>query len=147
MQINPDTNIGAYMIRSYAPNEINIYTPLTEEQLLAFSQTPENKPTQETLSLQSPFIMTNNKLLTDWHVSSPGALTRDDFRQFVDLNVEIVILGTGKTIEFPDPKNSIFLQQHGVGLEVMTTEAACRTYNFLVSDGRKVAGAFFMIKG
>ncbi len=146
MQINPDINTAAYTIRSYGENEVNIYTPLTEEQILANMTSPTRQPIQHTKTLNAPLIVTTERLIENWEVEEPGALTQDHFKQLLELDVEIVILGTGRQIVFPDPKYTVYLQKHHVGLEVMSTEAACRTYNFLVSDGRKVAAALFMIK-
>lgn len=51
---------------------------------------------------------------------------------------EVVILGTGARHVHPDPRLFVTLQQRGIGVEVMNTAAACRTYNVLLADGRRV---------
>lgn len=51
---------------------------------------------------------------------------------------EIVLLGTGARLRFPHPSLTRPLMEAGIGLEVMDTGAACRTYNLLASEGRKV---------
>ena len=146
MQINPDINIRVYTIRSYEPGQINIYTPVSEEEFLKNYNSEQREPLRHTQSLTKPFIVSNNQLIEDWHVTDPTEINQDNLKQLVDLDVEIAILGTGERIHFPDAKYLAWIQQQGIGLEVMTTEAACRTYNFLVSDGRKVAAALFMVE-
>jgi uncharacterized protein len=57
------------------------------------------------------------------------------------LDREIVLLGTGRLLRFPRPELLRPLVQAGVGVEVMDVQAACRTYNILASEERKVAAA------
>lgn len=144
MQINPDFNISAYTIRSYSNDAVVIYTPVTEEQLRLQRTSPNHEAVQHTVSLEKPFIVSTTQLIEDWQVEDPQNLTREDFAPILKQDIEILILGTGKRIHFPDPKIQLELQNHGMGLEVMATAAACRTYNFLVSDQRKVAMALFL---
>jgi uncharacterized protein len=53
----------------------------------------------------------------------------------------IVLIGTGKTLKFPHPSLLRPLIDARIGYEVMATDAACRTYNVLLSEGRKVCAA------
>ena len=55
----------------------------------------------------------------------------------------VILIGTGKTQQFPSAAIWQKLVANGVGFEVMTTDSACRTYNVLLGDARKVAAAFF----
>ena len=66
--------------------------------------------------------------LRDW---SPATLDGHTFEELMDLPVEILLLGTGR-------------RKKGIGLEVMDTPAACRTYNILLSEDRKVGAAIFL---
>jgi uncharacterized protein len=68
-------------------------------------------------------------------------LSADDFTFLKELKVEIVLLGTGARQRFPHPRLTAALAQAGIGLEVMDVQAACRTYNILVAEERKVAAA------
>ena len=52
-----------------------------------------------------------------------------------------MLLGTGARQRFPHPRLTAPLAQAGIGLEVMDLQAACRTYNILVAEERKVAAA------
>jgi uncharacterized protein len=77
----------------------------------------------------------------DWSVERFDALTAEDFRFLKELGVEIVLLGTGPRQRFPHPRLTAALAQARIGLEVMDVHAACRTYNILVAEERKVAAA------
>lgn len=74
-----------------------------------------------------------------WQPASFDALCADDFARLAALDVEIVLLGTGKQQRFPHPRLTAPLANARVGLEVMDTKAACRTYNILVAEARRVA--------
>ena len=68
-------------------------------------------------------------------------LSADDFGFLGTLEAEIVLLGTGPRQRFPHPRLTAPLARARIGLEVMDLQAACRTYNILVAEGRKVAAA------
>lgn len=76
-----------------------------------------------------------------WSVARFDDLTAADFQFLQQLQVEIVLLGTGPRQRFPHPRLTAALAQAGIGLEVMDVQAACRTYNILVAEERKVAAA------
>jgi len=71
-------------------------------------------------------------------------LTSDEIEKIAALKPEVVLLGTGKIHRFLHPKLSMVLSQQGIAVECMTTAAACRTYNILMSEGRKVAAALLL---
>ncbi|WP_353573195.1 Mth938-like domain-containing protein [Candidatus Albibeggiatoa sp. nov. BB20] len=79
--------------------------------------------------------------LSDWDVDGFDSLELDHFKRLRALQPELVILGTGLQQQFPDPKLCIPLIEAHIGLEVMNRQAACRTYNILVAEGRKVLAA------
>ena len=79
--------------------------------------------------------------ILDWDVAGFDALRAEDFQVFSTLGVDIVLLGTGTRQRFPHPRLTAPLARAGIGLEVMTLQAACRTYNILVAEERKVAAA------
>ena len=76
-----------------------------------------------------------------WDVSAFTQLEIEDFEKLKVLDVEILLLGTGPTQRFPHPRLTQPLATAGIGLEVMDLKAACRTYNILVAEERKVAAA------
>ena len=79
-----------------------------------------------------------------WSVSSFEALGEGDLERLRALAPEVALLGTGSRQRFPHPRLSRALTEARIGLEVMTTAAACRTYNILMAEGRKVAAALLL---
>ncbi|MGH8693298.1 MAG: Mth938-like domain-containing protein [Burkholderiales bacterium] len=79
-----------------------------------------------------------------WAVSRVDTLREEDLEFLACLGVEIVLLGTGKSLRFVHPRLLQSLARGRVGVEVMDTPAACRTYNILVAEGRKVAAALIL---
>jgi uncharacterized protein len=79
--------------------------------------------------------------LQAWEAQAFDSLLPEHFAFLTDLGAEIVLLGTGPRQRFPHPKLTAALPRAGIGLEVMDLQAACRTYNILVAEERKVAAA------
>lgn len=88
-------------------------------------------------------IVTAQQVL-EWHIAGFEALGAGDFELLLGLQPEIVILGTGSVQRFPAPALSRPLANAGIGFEAMDTRAACRTYNILTAEGRKVAAAILI---
>jgi uncharacterized protein len=72
------------------------------------------------------------------------ALGPEHFAALADLQVEVVIFGSGARIRFPKPQWLAALSQRRIGVETMDTAAACRTYNILAQEGREVAVALLL---
>ena len=89
-------------------------------------------------------IVTPQSLETEWGATSFDALNMSHFAVVAELAPEVVILGTGATHRFIHPRVIIALTQKNIPVECMTTDAACRTYNILMSEGRKVAAALIL---
>ncbi len=83
---------------------------------------------------------------TRWPLTSIDTLTPEHFAPVFELDFkpELVILGTGPTLQFPEPIQTRELANAQIGLEVMDTGAACRTYNVLVDDGRRVVACLLV---
>jgi len=77
-----------------------------------------------------------------WSAAGFESLQAADFDPVVSLGPEVILLGTGLRHRLVHPALTAFLARAGIALETMDTRAACRTYNILVADGRRVAGAF-----
>jgi uncharacterized protein len=84
-------------------------------------------------------IIVTAQAVQPWNPARFDALCADDFKRLAELDVEIVLLGTGPRQRFPHPRLTAPLAAARVGLEVMDTKAACRTYNILVAEARQVA--------
>lgn len=89
-------------------------------------------------------ILTENTLVSDWRPQTISELLHTDFQPILDLKPEIVLLGTGSGLNFPSPALTARLLQNGIGVEVMDTAAACRTYNILLAEQRHVAAALLL---
>jgi uncharacterized protein len=76
-----------------------------------------------------------------WSVADFAGLTPEEFGVLENRGLEIVLLGTGPKQRFPHPRLTARLSAAGIGVEVMDLKAACRTYNILVAEERKVAAA------
>lgn len=92
----------------------------------------------------TPVILTNTEVITTWSPPAVGALSIDDFRLVLKQAPELLILGTGDRLEFPSPKLGVEIMRAGIGFEVMDTSAACRTFNVLVGEGRRVMAALLL---
>ena len=79
-----------------------------------------------------------------WPVSTFEALTATDFAQIEATKPDVVILGTGQQQKFIHPRLITALTSQRIGVECMDNQAACRTYNILMAEGRKVALALIM---
>ena len=86
-------------------------------------------------------IVLPDRIVEDWGATSFDALSDAHMAALAGLDREVVLLGTGKLLRFPRPELMRPLAQAGVGVEVMDLQAACRTYNILASEGRRVAAA------
>jgi len=79
-----------------------------------------------------------------WPVTDFAQLRAADFAGLLPLQPEIVLLGTGSKQRFVHPRLTQALQQQRIGVECMDTSAACRTYNILMAEGRKVVAALIL---
>jgi len=78
---------------------------------------------------------------SDWVAAGYDELTEAHFAYFLILKPDVLLLGTGTTQRFPHPRLYRALTDAGIGVECMNTPAACRTYNILVAEGRRVVAA------
>ena len=86
-------------------------------------------------------VVLPDRILTDWQPAGFDMLQAADFDRLAELAPEIVLLGTGARLRFPRPELTRALIDAHIGLEVMDLQAACRTYNILAAEDRKVAAA------
>jgi uncharacterized protein len=79
-----------------------------------------------------------------WGASSFATLDPSHFAQIADLKPELVIFGSGAFQRFPRPDLLRALINAKIGFEIMDTQAACRTYNILVGEGRQAMAALLL---
>ena len=99
------------------------------------------------IEFRENIVVTPEKIVTGWAPGGFDALVADDFAAVAALHPEVALLGTGTTIRFPHPRVTRALTDARIGLEVMDTPAACRTFNILAAEGRKVAVAILLSPG
>lgn len=62
----------------------------------------------------------------------------------LEMQPEVVLIGTGHSLRFPEPHLLAPVIRQGLGYEVMDTQAACRTYNILANESRNVVAALLI---
>jgi len=121
MKLTDETQRGTNFIRAYSDSEIRIGEG----------------------AVRTSCIVTADEV-REWTPRSADAITLPDLEPLLALAPEIIILGTGATQQFPESSILAAILSRGIGCEVMTTGAACRTYNVLVGEDRKVAAALLL---
>jgi uncharacterized protein len=86
-------------------------------------------------TLAAPFL---------WECAQFDALQGAHFERLAQMDADLVIFGSGERIRFPQPALLQALFSRRIGVETMDTQAACRTYNFLAGEGRKVVAALLL---
>lgn len=122
MKLTRHTAGGHHEIRSVAPDCIRV----DEEELT------------------SSFVLSPDRLIPSWPPRRLDQVTDEHWETLLELEPEVVLLGTGDRIHFPDARVFARFQSRGIGFEVMDTAAACRTYNVLVSEERRVVAALML---
>ena len=92
----------------------------------------------------SSLVVSGERLIVDWPAASVDVLGADHLAAILELAPEIAIIGSGSTFRFPEPARLAPLHQARIGVEVMDTAAACRTYNILLGEGRNVVAALIV---
>lgn len=95
--------------------------------------------------LSQSCIISPDQLIEDWSATAAQNLLASHMQVVLALEPEIVILGTGSRLHFPVREVAEACYAAGAGFEVMDTGAACRTYNILAGEGRRVVAALLMI--
>ena len=86
-------------------------------------------------------ILMPESIIPDWTSAKLDSLTEADMQKLLELGTEIILLGTGNRLRFPPGALLRPFAAAGIGLDIMDLQAACRTYNILAAEGRKVAAA------
>ena len=122
MKFSEDVNFGSQVINRYDDNSITV-----NERIFTHS-----------------LIVSNFQLVENWPVNEINELSNQSLQAIIELQPEVIIIGTGKQILFPRPENYSSIINTGIGIEFMNTGAACRTYNILLSEDRKVAAGIII---
>jgi len=115
-------NEGANQIKGYGPGELRINDDRYTE----------------------PLVVMPESLWQGWLPIRAGELETAHLEPLVEETIEVLLIGTGDRLVFPEPALTAPLINQGIGVEAMDTPAACRTFNILMSEDRKVAAALFL---
>lgn len=94
--------------------------------------------------LSHPLILDSRSQPQPWPCEGFDELNASHFAPLAALKPELVILGTGLRLRFPQAAWLRPLIEAGIGVESMDTGAACRTYNILAAEGRHVLAALLL---
>jgi uncharacterized protein len=125
MKLHLDSPGGSYQITGYGPGFVRVNEQRYARSLLVFP----------------------DKLIPHWSPVNISSLCAADMNPIIGLSPEIVLIGTGSRHVFPDAYLMAPLIAVRVGVETMDTFAACRTYNILLAEGRRVAAALIIEPG
>jgi uncharacterized protein len=121
MSLVQDNSDTIYQLRGYRPGFIKVNDDiLTHSMLIAIDQ------------------------LQEWAPQSLAELTTEHFDAILALKPTIILLGTGDTLVFPPMHLYGHLLNKGIGVEVMNSSAACRTFNALAAEHRRVVAAILI---
>jgi uncharacterized protein len=93
---------------------------------------------------QSSLIMTPDRLFPEWSVKTTKDIKENSFEAIESLDIEIILLGTGNTQEHLEPKLLEYFSKKNIAIESMSNQSACRTYNILANEERKVLLALML---
>ena len=93
---------------------------------------------------QDSIIVSAHEIVPDWTVTTIDEIDERSIAPILAMEPEIILLGTGDSVRFPDRRLMAGILARRIGLEVMDTAAACRTFNILVGEDRQVAAALLM---
>jgi len=117
-----DGAVGVNIIKSYEPGRVQIRDGYFSRSL----------------------IVLRDQLITDWQPRAAAELRTIHFEPVLEHRPEVLILGTGENQAFPEPATFMTLIDLGIGFEVMSNAAACRTYNILLAEDRRAALALIL---
>ena len=89
-------------------------------------------------------VVTPERLIRNWLPETFEELRQEHIARLEELQPEIIVLGTGGRLQFPAAEFTVGFLSRGIGVEIMDTNAACRTYNIVQSEGRRVVAALLI---
>ncbi len=90
------------------------------------------------------FIISPEVFHEQWSLHSIGQFNSEHIEPLIEMQPELIILGTGNKLTFPAVETYASLIRKKIGIEFMDTGAACRTYNILTGEGRKVVAGMIL---
>ena len=138
MKFAQDIDDHIYHVHGFNGDGIEIAIP-------SGASRPKIEPIDGIITLCESFVITPLLLIEEWDARQVSALVNaQTIAPLLALDIEILILGSGVRLIFPEASLLASFMQKGIGVEVMDSRAACRTYNLLSGEGRKVAAAIIL---
>lgn len=122
MKLHQDSSGALNTVTGYGPDYVDINLERHEQSVIVLPGAP----------------------VQAWPVSSFDSLAPEHFAMLLDPAPEVVIFGSGTRLRFQHPRLVAALTARRIGVETMDFQAACRTYNILMAEGRKVAAALLI---
>ncbi len=94
--------------------------------------------------IESNIVISKDELIENWSVDSYQNLALQHMDPIIAWQPEVILLGTGKESCFQNYELLSYITSKNIGLEIMNTGAACRSYNLLIDEGRKVVACLFL---
>ena len=95
---------------------------------------------------ETSLIVTPERVVAPWPPTETVAIDSPAMDAVLELEPAIILLGTGRRQLFPDSRVYARALARGIGVEIMDTAAACRTYDILMAESRRVAAALILIE-
>lgn len=145
MKFSLDQSDAMYRIKSYESGAVTVLYPPTvaAANVIAMEGNTE-RPRLIEEQLTTSFIIAPAQLVRGWPPHNFAEVTESHLDTVAELDAEIVLLGTGARAHLPNAAWMAKFARRGIGLETMATGAACRTYNVLMSEGRRVVAAILV---
>ena len=116
MKLHLENALGEFRISSYADGVIIVNEqPFTEAIIVTATEAPQS-----------------------WGVSDASMVTIESLAPLLECKPEVILVGTGERQVFPDMQVISHLYERQIGVEIMDTRAACRTFNIVAGEGRRV---------
>lgn len=140
MKFTQDANPAGYIIRAYAPGRITVAYPPARaaDNVVTLPQASTERPVLLEEHLTASFVIAPQHLMRHWPPQRFEELDEEHLHLITTLDPEVILLGTGQRIRFPNHAWFKNFHQRDVGVEIMDNGAACRTYNILMGEGRNV---------
>jgi len=122
MKLHLSDTAGAHRITGYGPDFVAVNGARYEHSVIVTAQT----------------------IVADWGVAGFDTLAASDVARLVELQPDVILLGTGSRSRFPSRSVLCPLIDARIGYEIMDTGAACRTYSVLTAEGRNVLAALIL---
>lgn len=122
--------------------EIGISVPDTQVFVKTYT---ENEIILNTNTYHNSIVISPNKIINDhWACNDIKSLTKDQLIELFKTSADVYLIGTGKNQLFPDMKIYQFCQLQNKAVDFMNSNAACRTFNMLASEGRSIVAAIII---